>query len=71
MPGKRVQSDQETMQAIENVMTREGLRFDQLANEAFKDVLKKHGQLIGLMASLRESVEKPPKRIGTEQRKSG
>jgi hypothetical protein len=67
MPGKRVQFDQATMQAIEAVMTREGLRFEQLADEAFKDVLKKHHQPVGLMASLRESVES---RKGTKRKKS-
>jgi hypothetical protein len=57
--------------AIENGMRREGLRVVQFANEAFKDVLKKHGQPTGLMASSRESVDKPPKRKGPKQRKSG
>jgi len=40
MVGKRVQFDNETWQAIENILTRAGMRFEQLADEAFKDVLK-------------------------------
>ena len=55
------------MQAIEAVLTREGMRFEQLADEAFKDVLKKHKQPVGLMASLRESLES---RKGTKRKKS-
>lgn len=69
MPGKRVQFDQETLQAIKNLLTREGMRFEQLADEAFKDVLKKYGQPIGLMASLRKSVDARPKRKGTKRSK--
>ena len=40
MPGKRVQFDDETWQAIDAVLSRDGLTFQQLTDEAFKDVLK-------------------------------
>jgi hypothetical protein len=62
MPSKRVQFDEETWQAIDAVMSRHALTFEELTEEAFKDVLKKHKQPIGLMASLRESVDARPKR---------
>jgi hypothetical protein len=57
MPGKRVQFDDETWQAIDAVLSREGMTFQELTDEAFKDVLKKHKQPVGLKAALKESVE--------------
>jgi hypothetical protein len=58
MVGKRVQFDQETMQAIEAVMHDAGRSFQQMADEAFADYLKKDKQPVGLLASLKESVSK-------------
>jgi hypothetical protein len=57
MPGKRVQFDDETWQAIDAVLSRESLTFQALTDEAFKDVLKKHKQPVGLKAALKESVQ--------------
>jgi hypothetical protein len=56
MPGKRVQFDDETWQAIEAVAHESGRSFQDLADEAFKDLLKKHKQPVGLKAALEESV---------------
>ncbi|MGZ8416922.1 MAG: hypothetical protein ACXWVQ_08045 [Methyloceanibacter sp.] len=56
MPGKRVQFDDETWQAIDAVVRRKGKTFQELADEAFKDLLKKHHQPVGLKAALKESV---------------
>ncbi|MGZ8400909.1 MAG: hypothetical protein ACXWVI_06385 [Methyloceanibacter sp.] len=56
MPGKRVQFDDETGQAIDAVVRRKGKTFQELADEAFKDLLKKHHQPVGLKAALKESV---------------
>jgi len=56
MPGKRVQFDEETWEAIEAVMRDSGSSFQELNDEAFADLLKKHKQPVGLKASLRESV---------------
>lgn len=56
MPGKRVQFDDDTWQAIDAVLSRDGLTFQLLSDEAFKDVLKKHKQPVGLKAALKESV---------------
>jgi len=56
MPGKRVQFDDETWQAITAVAERTRMDFQELANEAFADLLKKHKQPVGFKASLKESV---------------
>jgi hypothetical protein len=56
MPGKRVQFDDETWQSIDAVASRQGKSFQELADEAFKDLLKKHHQPVGLKAALKESV---------------
>lgn len=62
MPGKRVQFDAETWEAIEAVLRDSGNSFHELADEAFADLLKKNKQPVGLMASLKESVVTGPKR---------
>ena len=56
MPGKRVQFDDETWQAIDAVARGKGKTFQQLADEAFKDLLQKHRQPVGLKAALKQSV---------------
>ena len=56
MPGKRVQFDDETWQAIEAVADRTRMDFQELADEAFADLLKKHKQPVGLKAALKQSV---------------
>ena len=63
MVGKRIQFDDETWQAIEALAQNSGKSFQELAEEAFKDVLKKHKQPVGLRAALKESVgERKPAR---------
>ena len=42
MPGKRVQFDDAAWEAIEAVAHRSGRSFQELAEEAFEDLLKKH-----------------------------
>ena len=55
MPGKRVQIDDETWHAL-NLLARDSmLDFQDLADEAFRDLLKKHGRPIDLKAALRKS----------------
>jgi hypothetical protein len=51
MPGKR-----KTWQAIDAVARQQGKTFQELADEAFKDLLKKHHQPVGLKAALKENV---------------
>ena len=63
MPGKRVQFDDETWEAITAVSRSKGKSFQELTDEAFADLLKKHKQPVGLKAALQESVGvagKPP-----------
>jgi hypothetical protein len=56
MKGKRVQFDDETYAALEAVASQLGKSFQALADEAFKDLLKKHKQPVGFKASLKESL---------------
>ena len=47
--------DDETWEAIEALMRDSGSSLQELSEEAFADLLKKHKQPVGLMASLKES----------------
>lgn len=60
MVGKRVQFDDETWAAIEAVASGSGRSFQDIADEAFADLLKKHKQPVGLKAALKESVSGKP-----------
>jgi len=55
MPGKRIQFDYETWQAIDLLARDRVSNFQELADEAFRDLLKKHGRPVGLKATLRRS----------------
>ena len=58
MPGKRVQFDDEIWHAL-NLLARDCMiGFQELADEAFSDLLKKHGRPTDLKTALRESVKK-------------
>lgn len=55
MPGKRVQFDEETWQALD-LLCRDSMKeFQELADEAFRDLLRKHDRPVGLKAALRRS----------------
>ncbi|MBX9775492.1 MAG: hypothetical protein K2Y71_13990 [Xanthobacteraceae bacterium] len=55
MKGKRVQFDDETWQALD-LLGRDQMRdFQDLADEAFRDLLRKHGQPTDLKEALRRS----------------
>jgi hypothetical protein len=55
VPGKRVQFDQETWNAID-LLARDSMKdFQELADEAFRDLLKKHGRPTDLKSTLRQS----------------
>ena len=56
MAGKRVQFDDETWQALDQLANDRMQTFQELAEEAFGDVLKKHGRPVGLKEALRKSV---------------
>jgi hypothetical protein len=55
MPGKRVQIDPETWPALQLLGRDRMMTFQELADEAFADLLKKHGVPVDLRAALRKS----------------
>jgi hypothetical protein len=57
MPGKRVQFDEETWNALD-LLARDRMQdFQELADEAFAELLRKHGRPTDLKAALRQSIE--------------
>ncbi|HEX3502216.1 MAG TPA: hypothetical protein VHU22_02355 [Xanthobacteraceae bacterium] len=55
MPGKRVQFDNETWQQLDLLAHDQMKDFQELADEAFGDLLKKHGRPASLKEALRRS----------------
>jgi hypothetical protein len=55
MPGKRVSVDDETWMALDLLARDRMATFQELADEAFADLLKKHGRPVDLKAALRRS----------------
>ena len=55
MPGKRVQFDAETWQALDLLARDRMMDFQELADEAFRDLLRKHGRPTDLRSALRQS----------------
>jgi hypothetical protein len=55
MPGKRVNIDDETWTVLDLLARDRMATFQELADEAFADLLKKHGRPVGLKAALRKS----------------
>ena len=62
MPGKRVQFDQETWNALDLLAKDRMQDFQELADEAFADLLVKHGRPVDLKTALRQSVGEIEKR---------
>jgi hypothetical protein len=58
MPGKRVQIDDETWHVLDLLARDRMATFQELADEAFADLLKKHGRPVTLRAALRQSARK-------------
>jgi len=60
MPGKRVQFDDETWAALD-LLARDSMQdFQDLADEAFADLLKKHQRPVSLKEALRQSARRAP-----------
>ncbi|MGA7430559.1 MAG: hypothetical protein WBQ24_20720 [Xanthobacteraceae bacterium] len=59
MPGKRVQFDDETWQQLDLLAHDQMKDFQELADEAFRDLLKKHGRPASLKEALRRSAGVP------------
>jgi hypothetical protein len=55
MVGKRIQFDDETWQALHLLAKDSMSSFQELADEAFRDLLRKHNRPVGLSAALRQS----------------
>ena len=74
MPGKRVQLDDETWQALDLLARDSTLTFQDLADEAFRDLLRKHGRPTDLKTALRKSAgasaDVVPLRKGKSRRRS-
>ena len=56
MRGKRVQFDDETFNALDLLARDRMMDFQELVDEAFSDLLKKHGRPTDLKSALRQSV---------------
>jgi hypothetical protein len=58
MPRKLVEFDPETWQAID-LFSKDSMKsFQELADEAFDDLLRKHKRPVGVRAALRQSASK-------------
>ena len=55
MPGKRIQFDDESWAALDLLARDRMMTFQELADEAFADVLKKHNRPVDLRSALRKS----------------
>ena len=55
MKGKRVQLDDETWQALDLLARDQMKTFQELSDEAFRDLLRKHGRPADLKEALRRS----------------
>jgi len=55
MPGKRVQLDEETWRQLDLLGKDQMKDFQELTDEAFRDLLKKHGRPVDLKDALRRS----------------
>jgi len=61
MPGKRVEIDDETWPVLKLLGQDRMMTFQELADEAFADLLRKHGRPVMLKAALKQSAAKPGK----------
>jgi hypothetical protein len=57
MPGKRVQFDDETWAALDMLARDRMATFQELADEAFADLLRKHDRPTDLKSALRKSAK--------------
>jgi hypothetical protein len=55
MPGKRVQFDDETWAALDLLAHDRDMDFQEVADEAFRDLLRKHNRPVDLKSALRQS----------------
>jgi hypothetical protein len=70
MPGKRVQLDEETWAALDLLARDRMMEFQELADEAFSDLLAKHDRPVGLKAALRQSAHRSARKHPQEERRN-
>ena len=70
MPGKRVQFDDETWNAVDLMGRDRMMTFQELADEAFRDLLRKHGRPTDLKQALRRSLVETKPAASTASRRS-
>ena len=56
MPAKRIQIDDQLWQAISLLASERGVDLHTLADEALRDLLRKHGRPVDLRSALKQSV---------------
>lgn len=69
MPGKRVEFDQETFAAVDLLARDRMMTFQELADEAFRDLLRKYKRPTGLKEALRRSAGVGAKVVPFRRRK--
>jgi hypothetical protein len=65
MVGKRVQFDDETWAALDLLAKDCMMDFQEIADEAFRDLLRKHGRSTTLKGALRRSAKGTPRKRKT------
>ena len=68
MPGKRVHLDTIVLEAMELLGADERKSFQELADEAFADLLKKHHRPVGLRNALHQSLRRVPANANVRKR---
>jgi hypothetical protein len=68
MAGKRVHLDTVMLEAMTLLGADEGKSFQELADEAFADLLKKHHRPVGLHNALRQSLRRLPANANARKR---
>jgi uncharacterized protein with von Willebrand factor type A (vWA) domain len=68
MPGKRIQIDDESWPQLRLMARDRMMTFQELADEAFADLLKKHGRPVDLRAALRKSAAKSAEVVPLKRR---
>lgn len=71
MPGKRVQFDDETWAALDLLAKDSMKTFQELADEAFRDLLRKHGRPASLKEALRKSAGVSAEVVPLKREKAG
>ena len=69
MPGKRIQFDAETWAAVDLLARDRMMTFQELAEEAFRDLLRKHNRPVDLKEALRKSAGQSTKVLPFKERK--